>query len=592
MPSVERDDPFAGYLEPPKHETPAEKTMRERKEAEAKHISDLIDEEIKQERAKLKRERNLVKVLLLGQSESGKSTTLKNFRMTYSHTEWEAEKASWRTVIQLNLIRSINTIMDTLQAEIDGDPIKVANAVQAQAHPPVISRADGKKYDEEPIGTGVDNEELGLDDEDDKEDKRRPKSSRSLASTAEDVIEPDPPNDELINQLRTQVTQLKLRLVPLKRVELDLRYRLGAGTEEVTEASVAQGSISGNSVQGDGSITGRHENGFSRRISRQGDGKNSTGDSIEMRVMNQSPMRQNKARRIRGDEVFVRGWKWREMLKTSGSVSNGFDVVNGNGILSHQEDATEVIWRCKGDMKVLWTDEQVREVLRKRGVILENNAGFFLDDIDRIATRSYEPSDDDVVRARLRTLGVEEHRVVFESLAPHKGVLADPGREWVIYDVGGSRTVRRAWVPYFENITAIIFLAPISCFDERLLEDSNVNRLEDSVTIWRAICSTKLLAKTTMICFLNKCDILKRKLDSGIEFKTYVPAFGDRENSPGVVVKFLRNRFKDILNKHSPEKRMAYIYPTTVTDTKTTAATLTNVRNSVLHEHLKRAEFM
>ena len=30
----------------------------------------------------------------------------------------------------------------------------------------------------------------------------------------------------------------------------------------------------------------------------------------------------------------------------------------------------------------------------------------FLDDVDRIATHDYEPSDDDIVRARLRTMGV------------------------------------------------------------------------------------------------------------------------------------------------------------------------------------------
>lgn len=38
----------------------------------------------------------------------------------------------------------------------------------------------------------------------------------------------------------------------------------------------------------------------------------------------------------------------------------------------------------------------------------------FLDDIERIATRGYEPSDQDVVRARLRTLGVQEHKLVME----------------------------------------------------------------------------------------------------------------------------------------------------------------------------------
>ncbi len=39
----------------------------------------------------------------------------------------------------------------------------------------------------------------------------------------------------------------------------------------------------------------------------------------------------------------------------------------------------------------------------------------FLDDLERIATSDYEPTDDDVVRARLRTLGVQEHRILFEQ---------------------------------------------------------------------------------------------------------------------------------------------------------------------------------
>lgn len=39
----------------------------------------------------------------------------------------------------------------------------------------------------------------------------------------------------------------------------------------------------------------------------------------------------------------------------------------------------------------------------------------FLDDIDRIASRSYTPSDADVVRARLRTIGIQEHSLVFED---------------------------------------------------------------------------------------------------------------------------------------------------------------------------------
>lgn len=54
---------------------------------------------------------------------------------------------------------------------------------------------------------------------------------------------------------------------------------------------------------------------------------------------------------------------------------------------------------------------------------------------------------------------------------------------------------RGAWHPYFMDVKAIIFLAPISVFDERLEGDSGTNRLEDSMKFWTSICTSKLLAK-------------------------------------------------------------------------------------------------
>lgn len=68
-----RDDPFATLLAPPSDETPDAKAIRERAEAEARSVSDAIDEQLRQERFALKKKRKPVKVLLLGQSESGTS---------------------------------------------------------------------------------------------------------------------------------------------------------------------------------------------------------------------------------------------------------------------------------------------------------------------------------------------------------------------------------------------------------------------------------------------------------------------------------------------------------------------------------------
>lgn len=45
------------------------------------------------------------------------------------------------------------------------------------------------------------------------------------------------------------------------------------------------------------------------------------------------------------------------------------------------------------------------------------------------------------------------------------------------FDVILWRGVTAAWVPFFDDMDAIIFLAPISCFDQVLEEDENVNRL-------------------------------------------------------------------------------------------------------------------
>jgi hypothetical protein len=55
----------------------------------------------------------------------------------------------------------------------------------------------------------------------------------------------------------------------------------------------------------------------------------------------------------------------------------------------------------------------------------------------------------------VRTVGAtEEHFVVDKSLS------------YRIIDVGVSRIQRNVWAAFFEDATAIIFLAPISAFDE------------------------------------------------------------------------------------------------------------------------------
>ena len=72
--SAEIEDPINVLMKPPPNETIQQKEVRLTKEAEAKRVSDEIDETLKAERAVFKKRRDATKVLLLGQSESGASS--------------------------------------------------------------------------------------------------------------------------------------------------------------------------------------------------------------------------------------------------------------------------------------------------------------------------------------------------------------------------------------------------------------------------------------------------------------------------------------------------------------------------------------
>lgn len=48
--------------------------------------------------------------------------------------------------------------------------------------------------------------------------------------------------------------------------------------------------------------------------------------------------------------------------------------------------------------------------------------------------------------------------------------------------------------------------------------------------LWKSVVKNPLLAKTNLVLFLNKCDVLRAKLNAGIRLGKYVISYGDRPN--------------------------------------------------------------
>lgn len=60
-----------------------------------------------------------------------------------------------------------------------------------------------------------------------------------------------------------------------------------------------------------------------------------------------------------------------------------------------------------------------------------------------------------------------------------------------VLDVGGQRGERRKWITLFDKVTAVLFVQDISSFDQTLREDSQTNRLLESLKVFYQVITTK-----------------------------------------------------------------------------------------------------
>ncbi|KAH9835139.1 G-protein alpha subunit [Rhodofomes roseus] len=451
---------------PPPGETELERAVRVEEEKEAKRTSDAIDRELELERVEQRKHRHSTRVLLLGQAESGKSTMLKNFQLHFAPEAFHAESEAWRAVIHLNLIRSVNFILDLLP----GGPSSTLSELR---------------------------------------------HSRSFSgNTLGDA-------DSLLRHFR-------VRLSPLRQVELILVQRLSADDPARTAVNVEEAT----------------------------------------------PWYYGRA-----SEVSIRGGSgWKALLRRKWNSQMGARP-------DELDKARQILHACREDIAELWVHPDVQKGLEAEGVVLRDQSGFFVDDALRIAAADYEPTPLDILRARLQTIGVEQHIISVERFG-------EPSHRWVFYDVGGAKGHRASWAPFFDDVDAILFLCPMSGFNEVLLEDRRVNRLLDSFNLWKTICMSRLLKGTTFILLLNKTDLLKTKLEAGVSFAQYVKSYKDGPNEHEHVCDYLKRKFVAMCKHNSARERQLHVHVTCATDISTTAIVINRIKDAIVVNNLISSDYL
>jgi len=162
------------------------------------------------------------------------------------------------------------------------------------------------------------------------------------------------------------------------------------------------------------------------------------------------------------------------------------------------EQFTTQLWE---DIKILWADKSIQDTFSKSNqFILDDSTKYFLDEVDTLRAKDYKPSDSDYLRARTKTAAIVEK------------VFKYNGNIIRAIDVGGQRSERRKWIYCFPDMMALVFCVAMSEYDQKLREKENVQRLDESFSVFAEVINNKYFNRKPIIVFLNKMDIFEEKM--------------------------------------------------------------------------------
>ncbi|XP_061075138.1 guanine nucleotide-binding protein G(t) subunit alpha-2 isoform X1 [Conger conger] len=223
-------------------------------------------------------------------------------------------------------------------------------------------------------------------------------------------------------------------------------------------------------------------------------------------------------------------------------------------------------------IKRLWKDSGVQAAFDRAAEFqLNDSASYYLNELDRITLPDYLPTEQDVLRSRVKTTGIIEEQFSCKEL------------NFRMFDVGGQRSERKKWIHCFEGVTCIIFCGALSAYDMVLVEDDEVNRMHESLHLFNSICNHRFFATTSIVLFLNKKDLFQDKIKK-VHLSICFPDY-DGPNTYDDASLYIRRQFEDLNMKKGVKE--IYSHMTCATDTQNVQIVFNAVTDIIIKENLK-----
>jgi len=265
-------------------------------------------------------------------------------------------------------------------------------------------------------------------------------------------------------------------------------------------------------------------------------------------------------------------------VKTFNLEEEVVDKTTYNYILG-LKDHTLLTADLSDSIRSLWLDPGIQQTWDRRSEYqVTESIEIYFQKLDEISSSSYLPTDEDILASRVRTCGIVEETYVIE------------GFEFVIIDVGGQRNERKKWIHCFDNVNAVIFVAALSEYDQKMFEDETQNRMSDTLILFDSICNSRWFQKTAMILFLNKRDlfakkIIKKSLDSLEEWQDY-------RGKPHDYTDGVNYFLKKFLEKNELKAKDIYTHVTCATDSENVKVVFEASKDIILKFNLEASGFM
>ncbi|KAL8860937.1 MAG: hypothetical protein Q9178_002692 [Gyalolechia marmorata] len=129
-----------------------------------------------------------------------------------------------------------------------------------------------------------------------------------------------------------------------------------------------------------------------------------------------------------------------------------------------------------------------------------NNIPYIMDNIDKVLWPKEADNFDPSLCAHIMTNGLYKSTVKMEPL------------NYEIYDVGGTRSMRKKWFLCIKDLGSLIFVADLNAYCQKIEENPKANQLQESLLAWESITKQPCMQSIPIVLLLNKADLFERTI--------------------------------------------------------------------------------